>query len=280
MKNCTEFTFNGISSKNMGVYNVFDKDEISSVIISSAKNLTTARPIYGDFDVITNTENEKLSFSLQLMPVDRPFTPEFINSLYKWFDVDDYAKLSFADDKNFYYMAMPFTAQSEAFFLSKDYGTFNVSFVCDSFHGYIDIGEEILLPPQTNITKTLVKQKDIGKGIKINGNYNIYLYLKIYLDGTGGDSFTIKTAPSSSTFSFASDTSAAREIIIDAQTGTVICDDGSNGYYLCENTDALYIRSDTQDNIIVSNNSSKDLNIFLGGSIPLIANEKTEYSLC
>lgn len=257
----------------MGVRSVFDKNETPSVIISSARTVNTVKPIYKDSDIITGIESENLSFSLQLMPINKAFTPEFINSIYKWFDVDDYAKLSFADDKDFYYMAMPFTEQSEATLYAGNYGIFSVSFVCDSNHGYTDIIKEINLSAYENKTINIENMNSIS----IYSSYDVPLFISAKFDGKGGDSFEIKSDAADNKFLLSSSLPGIRQIDIDSQSGIIICDNEANGYDICSGTDNLYINGNSSNIITFKNLSSKELNVYMSASVPLMGYKSTDY---
>jgi phage-related protein len=133
-----KFTFNGISSDEMGLYRVYIDKEQATHPLGGARTITTAKAMYSHKNIITKVSPEPLTFSLTFTAMDKPFTPIRIREIYSYFDVDNYAKLSFNTNPEFYYNVMPMTNQTDLNLYCGDVGYFSLDFVCDSHHGWID----------------------------------------------------------------------------------------------------------------------------------------------
>lgn len=133
-----KFIFNGISSDAMGLYNVFVDKTVATHPLGGAKTLTTSKAMYAHKNIITKVTPEPITFALTFTTLDKPFTPQRIREIYSYFDVDDYKKLSFQGNPDFYYNVMPMTSQTELNLYSGDTGYFSIDFICDSHHGWID----------------------------------------------------------------------------------------------------------------------------------------------
>jgi phage-related protein len=108
-----EFTFNGVTSQEMNLYNVRVNQSDVTHLFNAAKQLTTAKAFYGDRNIITNIDTEPLTFSLTFTSLEGSFTISRIREIFKWFDVNDYAPLSFGSNPDFYYNVMPLTSQQD-----------------------------------------------------------------------------------------------------------------------------------------------------------------------
>ncbi len=97
-----DFTFNGISSTDMNLYNVKVNQSDVVHLFNGAKELTTARAIYGDRNIITNISTNPLTFSLTFTGLDTGFSLERRREIFEYFDVDNYAPISFSQDPDFY----------------------------------------------------------------------------------------------------------------------------------------------------------------------------------
>lgn len=133
-----KFTFNGITSDRMGLYNVYIDKAQATHPLGGAKTITTAKSMYSYNNIITKITPEPITFSLTFTALDKPFTPLRIREIYSYFDVNDYAKLSFQSNPDFYYNVMPMTSPTDLNLYCGDVGYFVIDFVCDSHHGWID----------------------------------------------------------------------------------------------------------------------------------------------
>lgn len=176
-----EFTFNGVTSQEMNLYNVRVNQSDVTHLFNAAKQLTTAKAFYGDRNIITNIDTEPLTFSLTFTSLEGSFTISRIREIFKWFDVNDYAPLSFGSNPDFYYNVMPLTSQQDLYLFNNDAGYFTIDFVCDCGHGWIsrhyhyDFNTENWSDVPQIYNESNVKNKE--------GNYRVYPYI-IFKDNT------------------------------------------------------------------------------------------------
>lgn len=122
----------------MGLYNVKIDQEEWTHPMGAAKTLATSKGLYSHRNIITKISPECLSFSLTFTAMDKPFTPLRIREIFSYFDVDDFKKLSFSSNPDFYYNVFPMTSATDLHLYCGDLGYFTIDFVCDSAYGYID----------------------------------------------------------------------------------------------------------------------------------------------
>lgn len=129
--------FNGIDLTSYGIWSV-SVDGQKPHIFAGSKTITTARPIYNTRNVVTGINYEPLSFSLTLAPHDNEWTEQYVNEIYKLFDVRTYKPLRFGDDE-MYYNVLPYVGSvSEMMLFAQSQGYVTIPFVCDAGHGWID----------------------------------------------------------------------------------------------------------------------------------------------
>ena len=129
--------FNGIDLTSYGIWSV-SVDGQKPHIFAGSKTISTARPIYNTRNVVTGMNYEPLSFSLTLAPHDNEWTEQYVNEIYKLFDVRTYKPLRFGDDE-MYYNVLPYVGStSEMMLFAQAKGYVTIPFVCDAGHGWID----------------------------------------------------------------------------------------------------------------------------------------------
>lgn len=257
----------------MGIYNILAGNDPAEIIAAS-RSLTTTRAINSNTNVIHRIDLEPLTFTLQLSPLNGSFTPELITKLYKWFDTDDYCKLSFDDETDFYYNVMPFTNQSEINLYIQNKGYFEVGFICDSGHGWIDISETITCEKGTSSTVSL----HCNNSIMINGSYNVPLFLSLNFLGNGGESLSVLSSAASDIFTLKNIPSGCTRIDIDGTNGIMSnLTDNTNFYSLCENTDQLFLDSSATTKVTITNlSASASFTATIGASIPAMSGTSSE----
>lgn len=271
MKSYENFTFNGIKSVDIGVYNVF-VGETPKEILAGSRSLITSKPYIRNRNVLHKIDVEPLTFTLQISPLDGDFTSELIHRIYDWFDVDDYCKLSFADSRHFYYKCIPFVgSQAEIELYVRKEGYFPVSFECDAPYGYVDFVKETHLW-YTNTETFHIENKG---GIKINGSYKVPMFLSCELDT--GCKLQVNTSASDKIFTLTNPSSEnVNKVEVDADTGIVTCDDSYvNPYTLCDNVDYLMIDGNKENTLTVTKTAGMSCKLNIGASISCMIGKET-----
>lgn len=275
MKSCENFTFNGIKSRDIGVCNVFVGDAPTE-ILSASSELNTARAFNGIANQIQGITTEVLSFTLKLSPLDGSFNSELINKIYNWLHVDHYCRLSFANARDFYYMCVPFVGSaSEINLYIKNQGYFEVTFVCDSCCGYTDeLYEDVVLP---NKQKSFYFQK---KGIAVDGNNYLPMFVSTKLTGKGNDKFEIHTdsfnKDDKEYFTTGIIPANVKQIDMDVESGVVVGDNADIDYYpICGDMSKLYINSLNNTTVRVENKGANEINISMAVNVPCMAFKDT-----
>jgi phage-related protein len=187
MKFDIDFTFNGISSQEMGLYNV--KVGVSEVthMFNAAKQITTTKPLYGNRNIITAVNTEPLTFSLTFTAMDKGFSKERIREIFSYFDVTDYTPLSFQENPDFYFNVMPMTSQQDLYlFEENDQGYFSIDFVCDCGHGWIS--RHYTIECNQNTMTQIVDITNESNVKNEEGNYKVYPYMIIQDHTAAADS--------------------------------------------------------------------------------------------
>lgn len=266
MKTNLKFVFNGVTSDEMGLYNVHINKPTSSQIIGAARSLTKTKSINSSANVITKTELEPLTFSLRFTLLDGSFTSEKIRQIYEYFDVDDYSPLSFSNNPDFYYNVMPFQNQSEINLFNENKGYFEINFICDAGHGWID--------REYNFKYSQVGYFDIDNetNVKVNGSYLVYPFMRIELLNDC-DYFSIRLSTSDENNWFTlRNLNVGDTIEIDNKNGIITSKSGDNIYRKMDTFDFFYLEKG--NNIIYRreqiNNITQAFNLKVNCSYPVI----------
>lgn len=169
-----KFIFNGMTSDAMGLYNVKIDSSECKHLISGGKTFTSSHSIYSHRNILTNTTDNPLTFTLTFTAMDQPFTADKRMQIFSYFDVKDYCKLSFSSDNDFYYNVLPMTSPMELNLFAGDVGYFSIDFVCDASHGWID--KEYTY---TSDYPGAFKVQNVGNVRNVYGNYLVYPTMQI-----------------------------------------------------------------------------------------------------
>ena len=178
MKNCIDFCFNGKTSQDMNLLNVqIDSGEWTHPL-SNGKTITTAKSIYSNSNIITKITAEPLTFTLNFVNRDwSPFTSDRIAEIFSYFDVQDYAPISFSDNPKFYYNVIPLTSATDINLHSNNTGYLTMEFLADSNCGYIDWEKEFTAENTGYLSERIIN--NTSNVLNCYGNYNVYPYITV-----------------------------------------------------------------------------------------------------